>query len=121
MHEMSIAQNILDIVVEEGQRNGLNQVKLIRLQIGALAAVVPESLRFCFELMRQDTIASEAVLEIETLPVVARCSECATVFEVEDHDFTCAQCGMPAMELISGRELNLVTIEGETGEEDGGN
>jgi hydrogenase nickel incorporation protein HypA/HybF len=118
---MSIAQSILEIVLEEGRKHGLESVKLIKLQVGEMAAVVPESLKFCFELIRENTIASQAVLEMETVPVVARCSSCGTVFEVENMVFVCVQCGEPVVEFISGRELNLLSIEGDTGGENGGN
>ncbi len=120
MHEMSIAQSVLDIVQEEGRAHGLTKVRLIRLQVGELAAVVPESLRFCFDLMRKETIAEEASLEIERVPVVARCGECGTLFEVENNVFLCVHCGEPVMELISGRELNVLSIEGDAGGEDDG-
>ena len=116
MHEMAIAQSLLDIVLEESLKHRLEQVKTIRLQVGALAAVVPESLAFCFDMLCKDTIAAGAVLEIETVPVIARCHECNTTFEVEDHVFVCPQCGEPTLSLISGRELSLVNIEGETGD-----
>lgn len=119
MHEMSIAQSILEIVVEEGTRHQLKQVRTIRLQVGDMAAVVPESLTFCFNLISENTIAAGARLEIESIPVVARCSDCGTLFEVEDLTFICPQCGAPALELISGRELSLLNIEGETGDHDG--
>lgn len=117
MHEMSIAQSLLEIVLEESRRHSLKQVKSIKLQVGAMAAVVPESLTFCFELLSQDTIASGAGLDIETIPVVARCSDCDILYEVENQIFLCPQCGGPTLELVSGRELALVSIEGETGED----
>jgi len=116
VHEMSIAQSLLEIVLEESRRHCLEQVKTIRLQVGAMAAVVPESLTFCFDLLSRDTIASGAALEVETIPVVARCSECDILFEVEDHIFLCPKCGGPTLDLVSGRELSLTSIEGETGE-----
>lgn len=119
MHEMSIAQSILEIVLEEGRRHGLEQVKTIRLQVGEMAAVVPESLTFCFNLISENSIASGAVLEIESIPVVAKCSDCSTLFEVENLTFICPECGAPALELVSGRELSLLNIEGETGDHDG--
>ncbi|HBZ57355.1 MAG TPA: hydrogenase maturation nickel metallochaperone HypA, partial [Syntrophobacteraceae bacterium] len=58
MHELAIAQNVLDVVLEEGHRHGLAQVTSIRLEVGALAAVVPDALRFCFEMVSQQTIAA---------------------------------------------------------------
>ncbi len=119
MHEMSIAQSLLDIVLEEGRRHHLEKVRTIRLQVGAMAAVVPESLTFCFRLISESTIAAGAEIKIETLPVVARCSQCGALFEVQDLVFVCPECEAPALDLVSGRELNIVDIEGETGDHDG--
>lgn len=119
MHEMSIAQSLLDIILEESSRHAITQVKQVNLQIGAMAAVVPESLSFCFELLSRETLADGASLAIETIPVVARCSDCCINYEVENQVFLCPQCGMPSLELISGRELSVVSIEGETGEGNG--
>jgi hydrogenase nickel incorporation protein HypA/HybF len=119
VHELSIAQSLLEIVQEEGQKHSLECVKVIRIQVGALAAVVPESLTFCFELVSKDTLAAGASLEIETVPVIARCSRCDILFEVENQMFLCPQCGDPTLELVSGRDLSIVSIEGETGEDNG--
>ena len=113
---MSIAQSVLDIALQEGRQHGLKQISIIRLQVGALAAVVPESLKFCFAMLSRDTIASGSDLEIETVPIVARCSACKELFEVENHIYLCPQCEEPALELVSGRELCLLSIEGETGD-----
>jgi len=119
VHEMSIAQSLLEIVLEAGQQHQLKQVKTIRLQVGEMAAVVPESLTFCFNLISENTIAAGAELEIENIPVVARCSDCGTLFEVENLSFICPQCQAPALELVSGREMSLLNIEGETGDQNG--
>lgn len=118
VHEMSIAQSLLDIVLEEGRKHRLTGVRTIKLQVGALAAVVPDSLKFCFDMLGQETIASGASLEIETVPIVARCSDCKELFEVENNVFLCPHCGQPTLDLISGRELSLTSIEGETGDTD---
>jgi hydrogenase nickel incorporation protein HypA/HybF len=121
VHELAIAESLLEIVLEEGRRHDLQKVTIIRLQIGAMAAVVPEALMFSFEMVSQNTIVSGASLEIESLPVVARCSICEMNFEVENQVFLCTRCGQPTLELISGRELSLVNLEGETRDDDGGN
>lgn len=119
MHEMSIAQSLLEIVMDESRRHGLTRVDRVRLQIGALAAVVPDALTFCFGAVARGTVASEAVLEIETVPVVARCPLCGERFEMEDLFDRCPDCGLvPAgMDLVSGREMTLMSIEGETDED----
>jgi len=114
VHELSIAQSLLEIVLEEGRRHRMTSVKVIRLQVGELAAVVADSLNFCFELLSKETPASGAVLEIETVPVVARCVPCGEVFEVENQVFLCPRCGEPVLDLVSGRDLSVMSIEGET-------
>ncbi|MCE5336561.1 MAG: hydrogenase maturation nickel metallochaperone HypA [Desulfobacteraceae bacterium] len=119
MHELSIAESVLEIVTEEARKHGLERINRIKLQVGELAAVVPDSLMFCFELLRRDTIASEAVLEIETVGIVARCDQCDFSFEVRGQVFRCPRCSKPVMELLSGRELSVSSIDGETGEDDG--
>ena len=119
MHELAIARNLIEIVEEEANRHGLTKVFVIRLQIGVLAGVVPESLTFCFEMASRDSIAAGAAVEIETVPLVARCSKCNVEFRVDENIFLCPECGDPAIKLISGRDLSIVNIEGETGDEDG--
>ena len=116
MHELSIAQSLLEIVVEEASRNGLVQIHAIKLQVGEFAAVVPDALTFCFGMVSRDTVASGAALQIETVPIVARCGACGVLFEVENQIFLCPECGEPVFEIVSGRELSVVGIEGETGD-----
>jgi hydrogenase nickel incorporation protein HypA/HybF len=119
VHEMSIAQSLLGIILEESSKHDITRVKTVNLRIGAMAAIVPESLTFCFELLSRETLADGASLAVETIPVVARCGDCGINYEVENQVFLCPQCGMPSLELISGRELSVVSIEGETGDNDG--
>lgn len=119
MHELSIAQSLLEIITDEAQKHSVERVKKIKLQVGDFAAVVPESLRFCFDLVSKDTVAEGAAIEIEHVGIVARCDKCDLSFDVRDQVFLCPRCGDPAIELVSGRELSILSIEGETGEEDG--
>jgi hydrogenase nickel incorporation protein HypA/HybF len=121
MHELAIAESLLEIVVEEARRHDLEKVHVIRLQIGVMANVVPEALTFSFEMVSQNTIAWGATMEIETTPVVAQCSKCDLRFEVDNQVYLCPHCGQPDLKLVSGRELSLVNIEGETRDDDGGN
>lgn len=121
MHELAIAESLLEIVVEEAQRHALEKVCVVRLQIGVLAGVIPEALTFSFEMVSQNTIAAGATLEIETPPIVAHCANCNERFDVADRVFLCPHCGRPDLKLVSGRELSLVNIEGETRDGDGGN
>jgi hydrogenase nickel incorporation protein HypA/HybF len=116
MHELSIAQSLFDLVGEEGQRHGLENITVIKIQVGSLAGVVPEALAFCFEMLSRGTPLEAARLDIETVSVRALCNHCAQVFTIADKIFLCPQCQEPGVELLSGRELTLVSIEGENGE-----
>jgi len=111
---MAIAQSVLDIVLEECERHNMESVERIRIQVGALAAVVPEALTFCFQVVAQGTPAEQAVLDIETVPVVMRCPLCEEIFEMEDRLDLCPRCGpvVSGLSLISGREMTVMSIEG---------
>jgi hydrogenase nickel incorporation protein HypA/HybF len=116
MHELSMAESLIGILVDEARNHGIVSIKKVKLQVGELAAVVPDSLTFCFELVSRDTIAEGAVLEIENVPIVAHCDRCDLTFKIQDSVFQCPRCEEPVFELLSGRELSVTSIEGETGE-----
>lgn len=83
----------------------------VNLQIGKLAAVVPDSLRFCFKVAAKDTLLVDAELLIEEIPVVARCKDCGTEWTIETAAFSCRECESGAVEILSGRELDIKSIE----------
>lgn len=112
MHEMSIAVNILDIVKLELDKNEASKLKSIKLKIGAMAAVEPESLSFCFHAITEGTDMAGAKLDIEEIPIRGKCKNCATEFELDLYFSTpCPRCGEASSELISGRELDIVSME----------
>ncbi|UCD81911.1 MAG: hydrogenase maturation nickel metallochaperone HypA, partial [Desulfobacterales bacterium] len=87
------------------------RVEKVNLKIGKLAAVVPDSLRFCFEVAVKDTPLDGAKLAIEELPVVARCKDCDMQWTINSPAFICENCSSGALEIISGRELDIESIE----------
>jgi hydrogenase nickel incorporation protein HypA/HybF len=113
MHELSIAQSLLEIIEEEGKRHGLSRVVRIAVKIGTLSAIVPDALTFSFEAIRAGTIAEGANLDIEVVPAKGYCEECGADFRVESALFLCPRCGAVASEIISGKELEISQIEGE--------
>lgn len=113
MHEMSIARNLLEMIERYAPTNGRARVKIVRLRIGELARVVPESLRFCFEVASEGTVADGAELVIETVPLVGRCPACNFEFPIESYMFICPHCYSPDIELVSGNELDVVELEVE--------
>ena len=78
MHELSIAQSIVDIVGQYVPRDRQNGIRMIRVRVGDLAGVVPDSLSFCFTAVTAGTPMAEALLEIEHVPYIIHCTACAT-------------------------------------------
>jgi hydrogenase nickel incorporation protein HypA/HybF len=112
MHEMGIAQELVKIALDAIPRDMENpEVETIYLKIGKLAAVVDHSLRFCFEIITKDTALENAKLEIEIVPVRARCKSCEHEWEVTGPVFQCPSCKEGEVEVLSGRELEIVSIE----------
>ena len=112
MHEMGIALQIIEIATASIPLDaGPVRVEKIRLKIGKLAAVVPDSLRFCFDIAVKDTPLEGAKLAIEELPVVAKCKDCNTQWTISGPAFNCENCGSGSLEIISGRELDIESIE----------
>ena len=87
------------------------RVEKVNLKVGKLSAVVPSSLRFCFEIAAKDTPLSGAELDIEEIPVVAVCKKCNTEWTITGPAFTCEKCNSGSIEIISGRELDIISLE----------
>ena len=112
MHEMSIAVSIMEIVEKEMEQHRSSCLKRIRLKIGDMTAVEPESLRFCFSAITEGTKMEGTVLDIEESPLTGRCSACREEFKLDRYFLTaCPRCGEKAKELVSGRELDIVSME----------
>jgi hydrogenase nickel incorporation protein HypA/HybF len=112
MHEMGVAMQIAEIATASIPAN-MQQAKVerVNLKVGKLSAIVPESLRFCFQIVVQDTLLEGAELAIQEIPVVARCNDCCNEWTIHNPVFTCSKCNSGAIELLSGRELDIDSIE----------
>ena len=113
MHEMGIANSILDAVRTEMLRRPDGRATKVGVRIGELAAIDAESLRFCFDALKRETDLDELELEIELCPRRHRCGHCGNEFTVRDYDFACPQCQEFARECLSGDELELAYVEVE--------
>lgn len=111
MHELSIAQSIVEIVQQNLPPGPMPGVKSVRMRVGEMAGVVIDSREFCFNAIIADTPLEGAVLEIETVPIVARCHRCDLRFGVKQYAFACPSCGKGEIEILSGRELQVAEVE----------
>jgi hydrogenase nickel incorporation protein HypA/HybF len=114
MHEISIAQSIIEIAEAKAREANSGRIQVIKIRLGEFTTVVREALEFAFEVARQETLAENARLEIETVPMVVRCVSCGSVKDpVRDVCLICPQCGLP-LEVLSGEELQVQYIEVES-------
>lgn len=113
MHELSIAQAIVESARRAAEENGISRIAKLTLRVGSFSGVVEEALRFAFEVASQGTPAEGAILEIKNIPLTIRCSSCAASSKIHPFLFQCPSCGSRDVEILTGQELNLDTIEGE--------
>lgn len=119
MHELSIVSSIVESVTESLARYPGARVKEVRLRVGALAAVIEDSLQFCYGIATDGTPLAGSTLVVKTLPVVVHCARCGEDGAIESvQSFRCPRCGELTMDLRQGRELEIEAIEIEEAEVD---
>lgn len=111
MHEMSIAQNLLEIIREEMAKHDASILKSVRLNIGQMSCIVPASLSFCFEIMTSGTELEGAKLIMDVIPLRGVCKTCNQTFEIKDYVFECPHCSSREINTISGQDLSIVEME----------
>ena len=104
MHELSLAQNIMEIIKKEMPRYNLTKIDTVTLRIGEMAQVMPDALIFGFECLTQGTIHDGARIFIETVPVKGHCRICGQKFVMKNLGHGCPGCGETNVEIISGRD-----------------
>lgn len=107
MHELSITQSVVDAVCERAAGRPVHSVSV---RVGLLTAVVADSMRFCFDLVTEGTVAQGAVLEIDQPPGAGHCRVCHHAFELTDPVLLCP-CGSADVEITSGRELEIISMK----------
>ena len=107
MHELAIAESVVDTVAE---RLPGAQVTCVHLEIGALSGVVPDSIRFCFDLATEGTGLAGARLEITEPPAWCRCRACGAEFRPDSPIVLCP-CGSPDVAVLAGEELKIVSVQ----------
>ena len=111
MHEVSIMEDAIALAIERAIEQQATRIHRLVLRIGAQSGVVPEALRFAFDITIAGTIAQEATLEIEIIPVICQCPQCQKVFQPEDIIYECPDCGSICSQTRQGREIELASLE----------
>ena len=111
MHEISIAESIVQIAEAKAREQNARSIQVIKLHLGTFTTIVPDALQFAFEIARQETLSHDARLDIEIVPMVVHCVVCESSTQpVRGVCLICEQCGFP-LEIVSGEELQIEYIE----------
>ena len=107
MHEMGITRNIVSIVSKHAKGA---RVKRVSLEIGKLSAVLPDAVRFCFDVCAQGTILEDADLEIIEIPGKRKCRDCQLEMQI-DNVYSHCLCGSWDTIAMQGEELRVKEME----------
>jgi hydrogenase nickel incorporation protein HypA/HybF len=118
MHEMSIAVELIARLEELAAEHKLTRIGSFTVRAGALRGVVPEALDLAFAEAAGDTVAENAKLKLEITPARARCNVCGQTFAPTVDSFLCPVCNQADVEIIEGNEILLLSLDGESANED---
>ena len=113
MHELSLAQSIVEIATSHARAEGSGRVTMVFLKIGALAHVDPGALTFAFDAVSAGTLAEGAEVIIERGAAKAFCVPCGLTIEIATHADVCPHCGVHQWMLTEGDEMRVTELEVE--------
>lgn len=111
MHEIGIMEQTLQIAIASALQQNANQINQIIMRIGKMSGVVPEALEFAFDVVTKGTIAENAILKIDSMPIICYCNNCQEKFIPEEWFFECPNCHQFSQNILQGKEIELVSIE----------
>ena len=116
MHELSVTEGLIKIVVEEAKIRNLRKISRINLVVGELNSIIDESVQFYYDILSKGTAAAGAVLSFKKIAPEFSCRSCGSIFERQSHAFICPQCGGKGVIASKGQEFYIESIEVETDE-----
>jgi len=111
MHELSVCQGMMRQLEQIAAERGAASVSKVVVRIGPLSGVEPQLLEQAFPLASAGSVAADAVLVMEQLPVRVRCDSCGAESEATPNRLLCGACGDWHTQLVSGDELLLASVE----------
>lgn len=111
MHEMALAESVLQVIEDHAARQGFRAVKAVRLEIGALSGVEPEAITFCFDCVTRGSVAEGARLEIVAVPGEGWCMACGREVPMRERYDACPHCGGYEVQPRGGLEMRLAELE----------
>lgn len=107
MHEMALAESVLNIIEENAVTQGFKRVRTVILEIGKLSAVEANAMRFCFEAVTRNTIAADADLQIIQTDGAAICLNCNATVLMDEPYGLCPVCDSPHLRITAGNQMRV--------------
>ena len=111
MHEMSLAEGVMQIIEDAARSQGFKRVRAVRLEIGRLAAVETDALRFAFDVVTRGSVAEGAALDIIDVPGAAWCMRCGETVPIAARGDACPNCGSYQLQIGEGTEMRVKELE----------
>jgi len=116
MHELAIAQSIVQSVEREKARRGLGKISAVGVRIGELTDLMPEALDFGFQALIAEGDLAGCILKIDRVPVAGTCNTCHQSLTVQNLVFSCPHCYSTDLDIQSGQELEIAYLECDDGD-----
>lgn len=113
MHELSVTQSIINISSEEAEKHKAKKVKEIKILVGELSGLIPETIQYYFDIASKGTKVEGAKLNIEKVPIKVRCNECGFEAEMDRNSYCCKNCESLNIKIIKGTEFLIQSMEVE--------
>lgn len=113
MHEQNICESLLALAIQHAEQADAARILRIYLVVGEYSGVVDSSVEYFFSFLSKGTIAEGAEIEFMHVPAQMRCRNCNTVFIPERLSLNCPNCNEQQVEIASGRELYIESLEVE--------
>ena len=111
MHEMSLAEGVLQLIEDAARKQEFSKVTTVWLEIGQLAGVEVEAMKFCFDAVTRGSLVEGAQLEIISLPGSGWCMPCAASIAMSEVFGTCPHCGSHQVQVTGGTEMRVKELE----------
>jgi hydrogenase nickel incorporation protein HypA/HybF len=111
VHELAITQNIFDIALETAKSAQAKKVTRINVVIGELSGIERDCILFYFDFLKKDNIAEEAVIDFKFESAQLKCRDCQAEFKTQEIPWLCPDCHSSSIEIISGRDCFVDSIE----------
>ena len=113
MHEYSVTKSLVDLCVREADNYGFKKIYRIHLVIGRFTGFSADSINFYFDYLKEGTKCQDAEIIFREVPIVIRCRSCSRESTIDQPMLICPQCNAVDIELLTGREFLVESIEGE--------